>query len=149
MGTSSMTQQFHTNSLSSATPTSISTVGYLPPIISHLQPTNLPLVFTAQYAQKQTYSIGQLLTILDIFVPAPNYTGPIDVILGQFDFAFCSGDCSTPTDEAAAVKPALYPAAGAGSQSYIVPSSGHCLNAHVEAPLAFAQMIAFLRANRL
>lgn len=124
-------------------------VGYLPPITRDFYPANIVLVFTAQYARKQPYAIGQLLTVLDIFAPAPNFTGPIDVVLGQFDFVFCLGDCSAPTDKAAAVKAAFYPAASAGSQSYLVPNSGHILNAHIEAPLVFAQMIAFLKSNGL
>lgn len=79
--------------------------------------------------------------------PSPQFTGPVDVVLGQNDYFFCGGDCKYPSDQSAAVVPAFYPAAGKGSQHYLVPGAGHLINAHVSAPQGFDQMTAFLRSN--
>jgi len=80
-------------------------------------------------------------------MPAPTFTGPVNIVVGQHDFPFCLGDCDSPRGQVAATISALYPAADAGSTYYIVPESGHMLNAHYQAPQAFAQINKFLHAN--
>lgn len=45
------------------------------------------------------------------------------------------------------VQPALFPAAAKGSQHYIVPGSGHNINAHNGADQAYAQILRFLEDN--
>lgn len=69
------------------------------------------------------------------------------MVLPLYDFPFCGGDCSFPTDQAAAVKPALYPNATASSQSLLVERAGHNLNAHFGAHAAYAQINSFLKTN--
>lgn len=107
------------------------------------------VVFEKVYATKSTYTIGQLLTLANIYRPAPGFRGPVDIIIGRHDFPFCLGDCLAPRDQAAATIPALYPSAGAGSQTYIVPNSGYLLNAHYQASEAFGQINRFLHSNGL
>ena len=80
-------------------------------------------------------------------LPNPRFTGPVDVVDGRLDFAACGGNCDYPVDLAAALIPALYPRAANGSQSYLVPESGHNINAHYTAPKAYVQINAFLTAN--
>ncbi len=104
-------------------------------------------VFANQYAAKQTYSFGQQFTLPGIYSPAPAFKGPVDVVIGQYDFPFCLGACNQPTDQAAATIPALYPGAATGSQSFIVPGSGHYINAHYAAPAEFSQINTFLKTN--
>lgn len=99
------------------------------------------------YAKKSTYTLGQLFTLPSIYAPAPAFTGPVNIVVGQHDFPFCLGDCNSPPDQAAATIPALYPAAGAGSAHYTVPNSGHLLNAHYQAPEVFAQINNFLHVH--
>ncbi|KAL6720924.1 hypothetical protein ACLMJK_000023 [Lecanora helva] len=105
------------------------------------------IAFENVYASKSTYSLGQLLTLPNILGPAPAFSGPVDIVVGQQDFPFCLGNCSFPRDQAAATIPALYPAANPRSTHYILPDSGHLINAHYSAPKAFAQMNEFLRLN--
>jgi len=97
--------------------------------------------------QKQTYSIGEILTLTSIVAKAPAFTGPVDVVIGQNDLIFCQADCLTPVEQSAQVVPALFPAASAGSQHYSVPGVGHAVNSHYNATLAFKQMISFLKTN--
>ncbi|MCJ1353418.1 MAG: hypothetical protein MMC33_003404 [Icmadophila ericetorum] len=106
-------------------------------------------IFDNQVAAKQTYSLGQQFTLPLIFAPATNFTGPVDVVVGLQDFPFCKGDCLSPSDQAVTTIPSLYPAASKGSQSFIVPDSGHFINAHYNAPLEFEQINKFLTSNSL
>lgn len=108
-----------------------------------------PTLFYDVDARKQTYTLGEVFTLANVIAPAPAFTGPIDVVDGQNDFIFCQGDCTVPVDQAAVVQPALFPAAAAGSQSFLVPGVGHAVNAHYAAPQAYAQMLAFLKANHI
>lgn len=105
------------------------------------------LVYAKQYAAKQTYTFGQQFTLPAIYSPAGAFKGPVDVVVGQYDFPFCLAACDKPTDQAAATIPALYPAAAVGSQHFIVPNSGHCINTHYAAPAEFSQINAFLKDN--
>ncbi|MCJ1373428.1 hypothetical protein MMC20_004656 [Loxospora ochrophaea] len=104
-------------------------------------------IFYSQFNSRQTNALGELLTLIDAYAPVPAYTGPVDIVDGQHDFFYCGGDCYFPVDQAAAALTAYYPAAGKGSQTFIVPNSGHNINAHYAAPQAFSQMINFLAVN--
>ena len=105
------------------------------------------LVFEKVYATKSPYTLGQLLTLANIYRPAPAFRGPVDIVIGQHDFPFCLGDFNLPRDQTAGTIPSLYPAAGRGSQTYIVPKCGHLLNAHYQASEAFGQINRFLSTN--
>ena len=108
---------------------------------------DIAAVLDIQYSQKQTNTIGELLTLGGINTPSPGFTGPVDVLLGQNDFPFCGGDCTYPVDQAAAALKAFYPAAKQTSTSFLVPNSGHNINAHFSASTAFTQMLNFLESN--
>ena len=100
-----------------------------------------------QVANKQPQALGEILTFSALGTPAPGFIGPVDVLLGENDYVSCSGDCTYPNDQSKLFAPAFFPNAGNGSQHYLVPGTGHVINAHYAAPLAFAQMINFLRTN--
>ena len=108
---------------------------------------DIAIVLAIQYSQKQTNTIGELLTLGGINTPSPGFTGPVDVLLGQNDFPFCGGDCTYPHDQAAAALKAFYPAAKQTSTSFLVPDTGHTINAHLSASTAFTQMLNFLENN--
>ncbi|KAI9645956.1 hypothetical protein NHQ30_005393 [Ciborinia camelliae] len=103
--------------------------------------------FKHQVAQKQTYTIGQQFTLPAIYSPAPKFKGPVDVVIGKYDFPFCQGICDHHIDLAAATIPVLYPAAHSKSESFIVPNCGHLINAHYEADAQFDQINDFLDKN--
>ncbi len=106
-----------------------------------------PLVFALEASRKQTNALGETFTLAPTYAPATAYTGPVDIVNGQNDYFYCGGDCTYPTDQAAAAIPAFFPKAGKGSQSFLAPGAGHNVNAHFSAPKAFQQMLAFLKAN--
>ncbi|MCJ1245729.1 hypothetical protein MMC30_002933 [Trapelia coarctata] len=106
-------------------------------------------IFNSNLKTYQTNALGETFTLASAYVPSAAFTGPVDVVDGQNDFFYCGGDCTFPTNQAAVVQPVFYPAASAGSQSYLVPDAGHNINAHFAAPQAFAQMLAFLKTNAI
>lgn len=104
-------------------------------------------VFNEQVANKQTNTLGEMLTLGPAYTVASEFTGPIDVVNGLNDYFYCGGNCTYPQDQAALVQAAFFPAASKGSQSYLVLNSGHNINLHFTAPQAFNQMINFLQKN--
>ena len=107
----------------------------------------MAVVFENQYAAKSTYTVGQSFTLGGIYSPAPAFKGPVDLVISRYDFPFCLGDCTNPTNQVAETISQLYPAAGNGSQSYIVPDCGHYINAHYAAAQEFSQINKFLQSN--
>ncbi|KAL8907501.1 MAG: hypothetical protein Q9207_001368 [Kuettlingeria erythrocarpa] len=107
-----------------------------------------PRVLAIEVANKQTQTFGELLTLGSIVAPSPQFTGPVDVVLGENDLVFCGGDCTKPQDQSALVAPVFYPAASR-SEHYIVPGAGHSIFAHYSAGKAFAQMLDFLKASAI
>lgn len=92
--------------------------------------------------------MGEFLTSDSLELVSANFTGPIDVVDGENDLAFCQGICLLPHNRAAAVKDALYPAASNGSSYYIAPGAGHGLNLHYAAPMAYEHIQNFIKKNR-
>ena len=108
--------------------------------------TNSFQVLAIEVGNKQTQTFGELLTLGSIVAPSTQYTGPVDIVLGENDLVFCGGDCTQPQDQSALVAPVFYPAASS-SQHYIVPGAGHSIFAHYSASKAFNQMLSFLHTN--
>ncbi|KAL8836469.1 MAG: hypothetical protein Q9170_002902 [Blastenia crenularia] len=106
-----------------------------------------PKIFSLQTSRKQTLALGESYTLPLVYSPATAYTGPVAIINGENDFFYCGGNCSYPVDQAAAAIPAYFPNANkAKSTSYLVPGTGHNVNAHLNAARAFERMLAFSRA---
>lgn len=105
--------------------------------------------FQQQVANKQTNTLGVLLTLGGIVAPSTDFTGPVDIVNGQNDLVFCGGDCLYPTDQNMATLAIFYPAASGGSQTYIAVGSGHAIAAHKSGPDSFQQMVQFLQTNGL
>lgn len=91
--------------------------------------------------------MGELLTLGPVIGRATNFTGPVAVVDGESDWMLCLGNCTVPTDLAAAVLPNLYPKAPKGSESYLVPLSGHAVNLHYGAQVAFERIMEFVRKS--
>ncbi|KAJ4412499.1 hypothetical protein N0V82_008769 [Gnomoniopsis sp. IMI 355080] len=105
--------------------------------------------FQEQITNKQTNTLGVLLTLGGIVAPSTQFTGPVDVVNGENDLVFCGGNCIYPTDQNSAVLSFFYPAASSGSQTYIARGSGHAIAAHKTGPDSFKQIIQFLQASSL
>ncbi|KAL9099331.1 MAG: hypothetical protein Q9163_005159 [Psora crenata] len=106
-----------------------------------------PIIFASQMARKQTNALGEMFTLGAAYAPATAFTGPVDIVNGENDYFYCGGDCTFPTNQAAAAIRAYFPAASNGSESYLAPIAGHNVNAHYSAQKAFKQMLAFLGKN--
>lgn len=103
-------------------------------------------VFLKDDASKQTYTYGEIFTLTSVIAPS-TFTGPVDAVLGEFDYIFAQGNAYYETDQAALVQPRLFPNASKGSQSYIVPGAGHAINLHYAATQMFDQVQAFVKDN--
>ncbi|KAJ8103423.1 catalytic protein [Lipomyces tetrasporus] len=105
-----------------------------------------PSIFAKDDAAKQTVTIGELFTITKPVEPAIGFTGPVDVVLGEYDMIFCQANCAYPSDQSVMVQ-ALYPAASNSSQAHIVPGVGHAINLHFQAQIAFDEIQEFVKSN--
>ncbi|KAJ3578921.1 hypothetical protein NPX13_g1640 [Xylaria arbuscula] len=103
--------------------------------------------FIQQISNKQTNTLGVLLTMGGIVAPSTEFTGPVDIVNGEHDLVFCGGNCLYPTDQNAETLSTFYPAASDGSQTYIAAGAGHAIAAHKSGPDSFEHMIQFLQAN--
>lgn len=106
-----------------------------------------PAVLNATEASKQTFTIGELFTNGMFVSPASEFTGAVDVVIGENDLPFCQSNCLMPSDKSAAVVPALYPGAKSSSTTYIVKGVGHGINAHFGAGAAYSQIFSFLKGE--
>ncbi|RAK95954.1 alpha/beta fold hydrolase [Aspergillus ibericus CBS 121593] len=104
-----------------------------------------PKIFELQFQARNTYTVGQQLTLSGIYAVASSYRGPVAVVAGEYDFAFGGG--AVTESLLASTLETLYPEAAAGSTSYVVPNSGHVINAHYSAQQQFSQINAFLECN--
>ncbi|KAL9940761.1 hypothetical protein V8E36_000249 [Tilletia maclaganii] len=95
---------------------------------------------------EQPVTQGAFFSIGAIVAPAPNYTGPVQIVLGERDFVFAfSNPFSVPgPDLATAALQELYPQAAAGSVGTIIPATGHGLNYHTTASISFNATLSFL-----
>jgi len=124
----------------------MSTVSPLPQKLSS-DNIKFELVFLNDNANKQTYTYGEIFTLTSVIAPSPLFTGPVDAVIGEYDYIFAQGNANYPSDQAALVQPALFPNASNGSQSYVVPGAGHAINLHYAAGLMFDQVQGFVKDN--
>ncbi|KAK3673084.1 hypothetical protein LTR78_006924 [Recurvomyces mirabilis] len=95
-----------------------------------------------------TFSLADVITSGLVLASAKGHTKPVQVVLGQYDFTFCSGDCSRTADPTIGAVKTFYPDAEVG-EGYIVPTSGHCINNHYASGEAFAHMLGLLKEQGL
>ncbi|CAD6884691.1 unnamed protein product [Tilletia laevis] len=91
---------------------------------------------------------GAFFTIGGLGAPAQNYTGPVQVVLGEKDFIFAfRNPYVNGTDFATQAIEALFPQAAEGSEGSIIPATGHGINYHTTAPLAYNATLSFLNVT--
>jgi hypothetical protein len=107
-----------------------------------------PSIFDASVATKGSATLGEFFSLTAVSAPATGYNRPVAVVNGLNDFPFCQNDCSVPTDQAAAVFPALFPGLSGDKQfSYLAPGVGHGLNLHYAATGVFEKVQEFLKGK--
>ncbi|KAK0564381.1 hypothetical protein OC861_004321 [Tilletia horrida] len=91
---------------------------------------------------------GTFFSIGAIGAPAENYTGPVQVVLGEKDFIFAfENPYSNGSDFATLAIEQLYPSAASGSIGSIIPATGHGINFHTTAPLAYNATFSWLNST--
>jgi pimeloyl-ACP methyl ester carboxylesterase len=109
-----------------------------------------PAIFTQDALDAGTMTVGEAATLYLTPNQAPGFTGPVLALNGLQDAVFCSvsapgvnvGDCSSLTSKVST----LYPNAKVFN-SYNVGNTGHCINLHYNATLAFQVAHDFMNAN--
>ncbi|PQE13612.1 alpha beta-hydrolase protein [Rutstroemia sp. NJR-2017a BVV2] len=107
-----------------------------------------PNVFTKQFNTRATLTWGELLTFGSFVAPQPNFTGPVDVVLGDRDYIFCLSNCSYPSNQAELFLNALFPNA-AKKATYLQPNAGHLIAQHYTAEDGFSHTLKFLQSSGL
>jgi hypothetical protein len=103
-----------------------------------------PRILTEAFATVQTTTLGEQFTMGSVGHLATNFTGPVLIVDGENDLFFCDGDCRYPSNIPTASLKVLFPRAGNGSATFILPGSGHGVNLAANAPLAFARIQEFI-----
>jgi pimeloyl-ACP methyl ester carboxylesterase len=107
-------------------------------------------VDVAEYTEeiKQPYTVGETLSLqlgLGVSPDAANFTGPVLVVTGEFDFFACAGYCPGFLEDN--LTP-LY--SGAKTLEIAIhPDSGHSINWNKNATGAFNVITSFLKNNGL
>lgn len=101
-------------------------------------PNFSPLVLAKAFLTAQTQTLGEQFTPSAFTGVATNFTGPVFIANGQKDIVFCDGDCEYPRNIPAESLKYVFPNAANTSSVFILPDSGHGLNLHLNANLAFA-----------
>lgn len=104
-------------------------------------------------ATKGTYTLGELLS-QDASSSSPsNYTNPLQVVTGDHDAPFCGGNCyDVPANVSSQLDSVFlaFPSLNATNfNTYVVPGTAHAINFHPTAPVAYAEIIAFLAKYNL
>ena len=98
---------------------------------------------------KQPFTVGEILTLGGM--PAPSsFTGPVQVVTGRQDGPYCAGDCLATGDPAMAnilAGVGMYLPESSNFTTYIPEDTGHALNLHYSAVMAYREIQEFLKAN--
>ncbi|PQE32833.1 Ctr copper transporter family protein [Rutstroemia sp. NJR-2017a WRK4] len=106
-----------------------------------------PLVGDFTEHTKQPFTTGEILTLGSQPSSAPDFTGPVLVLIGNEDAIYCGGDCSNGQGASIpAGVSAVFPKASA-FEAYIQPNCGHAVNVHYNATGAYDVMNSFLNAH--
>lgn len=104
---------------------------------------------------KGEYTIGEINTISGpLMLNRTSYTKPTFVVTGDYDAPYCAANCSvtslganmTQLDTARTVFPAV---AAADFGTYVVPDTGHGINFHTTAYMAYEQIFSFISSHNL
>ena len=98
-------------------------------------------------AIKQPAPVGELTSSYQfVGVPGPDFKGPIQFMMPEFDFFICGGDCKNTYSLDQLHD--LYPKAS-GIEVYIQPNTGHALPLHNNATAGFQASFDFLARHGL
>ncbi|HSU81804.1 MAG TPA: alpha/beta hydrolase, partial [Thermoanaerobaculia bacterium] len=94
-----------------------------------------PLVVAIDDQTKETVTTAELATAVPALALSASIHVPVLVVVGDFDAAFCTAPSCTASGSLAS-EPGFYPA-DACAEAVAIPDTGHDLNLHYTAPLAY------------
>ncbi|KAE9366363.1 hypothetical protein N431DRAFT_472908 [Stipitochalara longipes BDJ] len=100
---------------------------------------------------KQPMAAVEIITIgSDLILPmkAPGFTNPVMVLSGEFDFAFCGGDCNGVLSNGGKTQTTYFPNA-TDFQAVVHPGVAHGINFSYNATGAYKVITDYLKKNRL
>ncbi len=100
------------------------------------------LVLALDEQTKETVTTAELDTALPALGFSSAIHAPVLVAVGNFDLAFCNEPSCTGSGSFAN-EPSFYPA-DACAETVIIPGSGHDLNLHYQAQLAYAAILVWM-----
>ncbi|KAI2779036.1 alpha/beta-hydrolase [Daldinia loculata] len=101
-----------------------------------------PKILEATYATSAPIAVGELLTIGSLTTTNNSFTGPVLVITGERDGAFCGGNCYVS-------EPSIPEQTGksftntSSFEAFVVPGAGHGLNLEYTAQATYAKILDF------
>ncbi|KAI1470613.1 alpha/beta-hydrolase [Daldinia caldariorum] len=101
-----------------------------------------PAILREAYERGAPVAVGELLTIADLTAVNNSYAGPVFVITGENDIAFCGGNCYATNPSIPAQVASFFPN-NTLVESYVVAGSGHGLNLEYTAPDTYARILDF------
>lgn len=104
-----------------------------------------PAVELYDYEHRDICGLGELVSIL-AGTTETNYAGPVHIINGDVDAAFCDDKCVSGPKSAPGSSWSLFPKATSFTYD-IIPNTGHCLNVHHSSNETFMAAHDFLASK--
>lgn len=108
-----------------------------------------PALLDCAWSLRQPRGVAELgsgVVALAGATTAPDYTGPVQLMTGEFDFAVCGGDCRKTFNPD--MVPKMFPKAK-GVDMYLQPGTGHGMPFHNNATIGFEKTFQWLEKNGL
>ena len=101
-----------------------------------------PLVVAIDDQTKETVTVAELNTAVPALSLSSAIHVPVLVVVGDFDAAFCTAPSCTASGSLAS-EPGFYPT-DACAEAVAIPDTGHDLNLHYSAPLAYTTILSWM-----
>jgi pimeloyl-ACP methyl ester carboxylesterase len=101
-----------------------------------------PQVVAIDDQTKETVTVAELNTAVPALAFSASIHVPVLVAVGDFDAAFCTAPSCSASGSLAS-EPGFYPA-DACAEAVVIPDTGHDLNLHYTAPLAYSTLLSWM-----
>jgi hypothetical protein len=103
-------------------------------------------VFQKEFRTRQTNALGETLTLGALYVPAPEFRKPVQLLNGRQDYFYCQGDCmANECDITTNALVMFYPnRLQEKSEAVTIADMGHNVNFHYGRLAAFRKMLDFI-----
>jgi len=103
-----------------------------------------PLMLSFDSFSRDTFTTGELQTLTNQILPAPDFEGDVLTLTGNADVLFCNAQeaCNNVNGETSE-----FYAKAKSTETTLIPGANHAPNVQLSAPLTFAEMINFLERH--